>query len=228
MMAKDKISRNFKNPRDSYSRIEDIREPKSKILIFCQGEKTELNYFEQFRYESMPKLDVEAINRDPMGLVKKGISKSEEKEGYDQIWFVFDRDEFTTQNFNESFRIIDKENKKRIEENKPSIQIAYSNECFELWFLLHFSYCESAISRQQYMEKLNKLFQQKLNYSKGYEKNNKDNYSMLEQYQEAAIKNAENLMKKWTGNNRPLNPGKDNPSTKVHELVKELRKLKRQ
>lgn len=66
---------------------------------------------------------------------------------FDIVWCVFDRDNFPAQNFNNAFEIA----------RHNDINIAYSNEAFELWYFLHFDYCDSAMSRDQYQEKLSDL-----------------------------------------------------------------------
>ena len=128
-----------------------------------------------------------------------------EKDNYDQVWCVFDRDSFPPEKFNAAFILAEENN----------IEIAYSNEAFELWYLLHFNYYDSAMSRKQYGEKLSEL----LGYK--YEKNSDSIYDKLLEKQSTAIKNAEKLLTIHT----PLNPEKANPSTKVHILVKELNKF---
>lgn len=123
-------------------------------------------------------------------------------ENYDQVWCVFDKDDCKLEDFNAAMDIADR--------NK--FKVAYSNNAFELWYLLHFQYFDTAISRKDYMSKLSKHLKDK------YKKNDPGMYDRLKSNQDTAIKNAEKLLKQYN----PPNPGKDNPSTKVHELVKEL------
>jgi hypothetical protein len=126
-------------------------------------------------------------------------------EIFDQVWCVFDRDSFTLQNFNAAFDLAE----------RKKIKIAYSNEAFELWYLLHFHYFNSGISRDDYIEKLSKLL------NEPYKKNNTEMYRKLMDRQPDAIKNAKNLLNTYS----PPTPGKDNPSTTVHRLVIELNKF---
>ncbi len=54
-----------------------------------------------------------------------------------RLWCVFDKDSFSDDNFNQA---------KKLAENN-NIRPAYSNEAFELWYLLHFGYHQAATSR---------------------------------------------------------------------------------
>ncbi len=92
---------------------------------------------------------------------------------------------------------------------------AYSNEAFELWYVLHFNYHQSATARHLYVERLNDLL------GVPYEKSRLDMYERLEDRQETAIRNAEKLLDTY----QPHRPAHDNPSTTVHLLVKELNRF---
>jgi hypothetical protein len=190
---------------DSFSpRRINTRELKQRFLIVCEGERTEPNYFRQFRVpKNVVALDVVGFGYNTVSLVEKAISLSRQEE-YDQVWCVMDRDSFPAQDFNNAFQIASANN----------IRIAYSNEAFELWYLLHFHYYNTAISRADYTTKLTGLL------GKRYAKNSNDMYELLLSRQDAAIKNAARLLEIYN----PSYPENDNPSTTVHLLVFELRK----
>ncbi len=97
---------------------------------------------------------------------------------------------------------------------RHNIKVAYSNEAFELWYLLHFNFVTSGLSRNQYKEKLSKQL------SFIYEKSNPKIYDILLSEQAVAIKNAKKLLKRYPKSD----PFEDNPSTSVHLLVQELNK----
>jgi hypothetical protein len=183
----------------------NVLEPRQRFLIVCEGERTEPNYFRQFRVpKSVVAVDVIGLGYNTISLVEKTISLSEEEE-YDQVWCVMDRDAFPAEDFNNALRVAD----------ARGIRIAYSNEAFELWYLLHFHYYQTAISRHDYVLKLSSLM------GKRYEKNSTSMYELLNSKQETAIKNAKRLL----GEYNPCRPEKDNPSTTVHLLVEELRRF---
>lgn len=93
----------------------------------------------------------------------------------------------------------------------------WSNQCIELWFLLHFSFIQSDLHRSSYWPKLTGL----LNFQGfgAYEKNRSDMYRILLPYMDTAIANAEKLAKINDGKL----PSESAPGTQVYLLVKKLR-----
>uniref|UniRef100_B8HV58 Abortive phage resistance protein n=1 Tax=Cyanothece sp. (strain PCC 7425 / ATCC 29141) TaxID=395961 RepID=B8HV58_CYAP4 len=178
----------------------DTREKRQRFLIVCGGKETETNYFESFRLPGM----VKGFGVNPSQLVDKAAELAQ-KDDYDQVWCVFDRDDFPADDFNNAIKIA--ESKK--------YKVAYSNQAFELWYVLHFEFLNSAIPRNDYCKKLNHLLKCE------YKKNSEDIYDQLLSRQNTAIKHSENLLKQYN----PFNPAKDDPSTTVHLLVKELNRF---
>lgn len=118
-------------------RKKNFKQTRKSFLIVCEGEKTEPNYFEKFR---VPKkvFDVVGIGANTTSLIRKAIKlRNNSNTTYDEVWCVFDRDSFPVQNFNNALSLATKNN----------IKVAYSNEAFEIWYLLHFNYHDSATSR---------------------------------------------------------------------------------
>ena len=134
------------------------------------------------------------------------IDKFKEKFGEEPqetiVWCVFDKDSFSDEDFGNAI------NKAKAKGYK----VAYSNEAFELWYLLHFHYYDMALGRDDYIVKLTEHLKRK------YRKNDLFMYETLLSKQEEAIKNAKNLLSKYI----PVNPSNDNPSTTVFELVEYL------
>ncbi len=129
---------------------------------------------------------------------------------------VYDLDDFPCDNFDNTAYSVEAMNENI---TLPKWHVAWSNQCIEIWFLLHFNYYNSDIHRTEYFEKLSKIFKDyKLDK---YEKNNEDIFEILIQYGnlEEAIKNAKRLYKENEGNP----PSKIAPATKVYELVERLR-----
>lgn len=192
-----------KRQRGYLSRNVDTREIRERFLIVCEGEKTEPNYFLNFRVPRKV-IEVRGYGYNTVSLVEKAIELSQQEE-YDQVWCVFDRDSFPVQNFNEAVSLA----------KRNRIQIAYSNEAFELWYLLHFNYYDTAMSRSDYCTKLSALL------GREYKKNQDDMYRLLESKQAKAIQNAERLLDQY----EPLVPENANPSTTVHLLVTQLNRF---
>lgn len=194
----------FKERQRIYSaRAVDTREPLERFLIVCEGEKTEPNYFRSFR---VPRevITVHGLGDNTVRIVERAIELMTEGN-YDQIWCVFDRDSFPAQNFNAALELA----------RRHGIEVAYSNESFELWYVLHFEFLNSGIHRADYITKLHRLLGHR------YEKNSDTIYEELAERQPVAIRNATRLLDLYT----PQNPERDNPSTKVHKLVIELNKF---
>lgn len=181
----------------------NTREVKQRFLIICEGTQTEPNYFRSFRVPKVV-IDIEGLGRNPTKLVEYAIDRRSEDD-FDQVWCVFDRDNWSAQDFQQAFKLA----------NKNEIQIAYSNESFELWYLLHFQFLNTAIPRTDYSNKLSDLM------GKTYAKNSRDMYDELFNLQPTAIDNADRLLQEYPKSN----PAMDNPSTTVHRLVQELNRF---
>ena len=192
------------------SRRQGVREVKQSFLIVCEGEKTEPDYFKAFR---MTAATVKAVGEamNTMTLVNKAISIREadkaKKRFYDQCWVVFDKDDFPAKDFNQAIKYAE----------KNGFQVAYSNQAFEYWFLLHFNLYQGPIHRNQYKNMLEKLIG--MPYSKT-EGSGAVMYNLLLARQEQAIKNSETVLAEISHGN----PAEEESSTTVHKLVKELNK----
>lgn len=200
-----------------------VRSIKSKkvlpyILIVCEGTETEPNYFSWYKFNCKQtiNLEISGQGKNTRSLVeatikiKKRIQK-EENILFDQVWCVFDKDSFSSDIYNAAFQLCNNEN----------IGIAYSNECFEVWYLLHFNYYNCGMDRATVFDKLDKKMIS--DYGRRYEKNIGEIYDLLASKQNDAIRNAKRLELSC----RDLNEvHHQNPSTSVYKLVEELNKYK--
>lgn len=182
------------------SRRENTRALRKVFLIVCEGEKTEPAYFDSFR---LPKnvVDIRGCGANT-GTIVKEATRLAQLVDYDQVWCVFDRDSFTKQSVNAA--IAQAEN--------LGFKLAFSNEAFELWYLLHFCYLDTKLNRHQYCEALSEHLGFK------YAKNSRKMYELLLPRQPAAIGNAKRLAKEiehpsWADRH---------PYTGVYLLVEEL------
>lgn len=132
----------FKRNRTTRMRRKtSIKDTRDRILIVCEGEKTEPQYFEGF---GLTNETVVGTGRNTDSLVEYAISI--------------------------------KEKGRKIKEN---------------YDLLHFHYYDAAISREQYMIKLDSLLGMK------YEKRCSKIFDMLFDKQDIAIKNAQRLLETY-------------------------------
>ena len=213
--------------RGNAKRKIDIRTKRKYYLIVCEGVQTEPNYFEAIK-ERLPKgvltschIEIEGAGRNTESLLDETIrlmGKWHEETGrqIDKVWIVFDRDSFEAQQFNNAIA--------RCKQSKPEIGCAWSNEAFELWYLLHLIYFDNAIRRTEYQRMLEEQLSKKIGQPFKYTKNSKEMFSILAQYGniDFAIDNAVRLEEIWEGQEDYAN---HKPCTKVHHLIIELRLL---
>jgi hypothetical protein len=82
------------------NRVEPLKYEKPTILIVCEGKNTEPSYFEQFKLSSAT---ITALGKgnNTISLVKQAIAM-QSKGTYEQVWCVFDKDSFSSNNFNKA------------------------------------------------------------------------------------------------------------------------------
>jgi hypothetical protein len=204
-MARKKT--NDRSNRAYHKRKVNRRSLPYSFLVVCEGSKTEPEYFRAFPLESgRASITIEGAGGAPHQVVSKTIQMRKKAEGegtpFDQVWCIFDRDDIDEDDFNRA----------RQEAEKRGLQVAYTNQAFELWYLLHFDYQNTGIDRSTYKQRLT----EKLGYT--YRKNDRGMYATLVSRQEQAIRFAEKLLAEYN----PSDPANDNPSTTVHLLVKQL------
>ena len=206
---------NNRNTSDYLRRQTKTRETRKRFLIVCEGEKTEVNYFKAFDVPKKIEVTVRGEGKNSLSLVNKAIQiidNLKKDDSFDQIWCVFDKDNCSKEQFNQAERLAKQKN----------IKIAYSNEAFEIWFILHFQYLDIATSRSEYLTILTNQMKKYglLNEQEKYEKNREDMYEKLKPYQTTAITNAAKLIQ--DRDEAKKHPFDANPSTTVQELVQEL------
>ena len=179
----------------------NFREQVPSFLIVCEGTETERLYFQEFRVGRVLEVTAEGLGKSPKQLVIDAI-KLKDKEDYEQVWVVFDIDDNKAGQVNEAI----------LRADNNGINVVYSNQAFELWYLLHFDYHCTSIDRDQYMQRLSRKLSMK------YDKNMPGLYVRLLGNQRVAIQNAERLLSSY---DHP-NPCKDDPCTTVFRLVEEL------
>jgi hypothetical protein len=181
----------------------ESRELRKRILIVCEGKKTEPNYFESMRVELKIAGEAKGTGSNTLNLVEYATTR--ENEGFDEIWCVFDKDSFSDNDFNNAIQ----------KARQKGFHVAYSNECFELWYILHYNYHTTAHQRNHYFKRLGTLI------GESYQKNDSSMYQKLNDKLARAIKNAERLLKTHQGKT----PARANPSTTVHQLVLRLQEI---
>lgn len=215
-------SNNWKRTR----KIGSIPIFEKKFYIFCEGTKTEPNYFEGIKrriekkgiYKNSIFIDVQGVGEGTLKIIEyaeryvKGHKISDA-----EIWIVYDKDDFKDEDFN---AVAVKAEILNNVSDTVKYNVAWSNQCIEYWFVLHFNYYVSDNDRSYYIEFLSKKFKQ-VKAGK-YVKNDKDIFEKLEKYgnSEKAIKYAEKRLVELI----KMSDSKAVPATKVHLLYQKLRK----
>jgi hypothetical protein len=135
------------------------REIAQKILIACEGSKTEPIYFESIRNElRLRTLNIIVLRQnktDPRGIIERLIDerqqmkRNQEWSNKDVAWAVFDGDEHIEKGSASWKSAIDRA-------KSQNIQLAITNPCFELWYLIHFQDHFSQIKSDKVLNHLKK------------------------------------------------------------------------
>lgn len=191
------------------------RKTKRIILISTEGKnKTEETYFSHFGGRDKDYLIkfAEGNNTDPCGILKaakKSIRKEElDLEDGDAVYCVFDVDNLSWRH--DAIKDVLKD------AEKDQINIILSNPCFEIWFLLHYTYTTRCFSSND------EVIRALQRYIPDYEKN-KDIFDKLLSSQSKAIENSQRLDSYHDDNGISFFVGR-NPSTDVYKLIEEFQK----
>lgn len=210
------------------SRRQGNRPKRRNILIVCEGEKTEPNYFEAFRRKLVggegDRVCVVGAGDNTLSLVDKAKELVENRRRSDQppfyhVWVVFDKDEFPDDRFDNSVLLIRQEDAGFKAGVSPHWHAAWSNESFELWYLLHFRDVSGGpLGRDELCRMLTDHFREELGIADGYRKNDAGVFSRLESRMPDAIRRGERALQSFA--DKP--PHACNPATRVFELVRHL------
>lgn len=213
-----KKTRNMRGPLVSSGREQGTRDRIVRFLIVCEGEKTEPNYFRAFieRWSEVKEIKVAGCGCSTCQLIieAKKLREKLERERmvpFDRVWLVFDKDEF--KDFNKAIA----------DAKKEGMNCAWSNQAFELWYVLHFQYLDTGVDRKQYIEMIeDKVRKASKSKTFKYKKNDEGFYQILQAHgdEEQAIKRAQKLRENM---GKKKNYAAHNPRTEVDLLVDELR-----
>lgn len=188
-------------------------------LIVTEGTNTEPAYFGVIkdiinkRYPEKIHLDVSGEGDNTINLFERAkLLAGDNSNVYKHVWIVYDTDDFPADHIDRVLQLC------ALNSTEETIFHAiWSNQCIELWYLLHFSFMQSDIHRTEYWPKLTEHLKQ---IGAGeYTKNRKDMYQILYPYMNYAIGNAKRL----NALNEGKLPSKAAPGTKVYELIEVLK-----
>ena len=188
-------------------------------LIVTEGTDTEPAYFGAIkeiinkRYPEKIHLDVSGEGDNTISLFGRAkLLAGNNSNVYKHVWIVYDTDDFPADHIDRVLQLCVENSTE-----ETMFHAIWSNQCIELWFLLHFSFMQSDIHRTEYWPKLTEHLKQ---IGAGeYMKNRKDMYQILYPYMNYAIGYAKRL---YAFNEGKL-PSKAAPGTKVYELIEVLK-----
>ncbi len=214
----EQLKREKREAKAAKKRKVATRDKIVRFLVVCEGERTEPNYFKELvknKYSEVRSEEIVGEGRSTCALVKKTTDIRERLEHqrqlkFDRVWVVFDKDDFN--DFNEAIALAE----------RKGYGAAWSNEAFELWYLLHFVYLDAGISRSDYISKLESEIR-RFDVFKDfkYRKNDEGFYSLLQKIgnEELAKARAQKLRGFFE---HTLDYKSQKPCTTVDILVEEL------
>lgn len=219
-MGSDRESLHHRKAKIISKRSAPSREPYPKILIVCEGRKTEPHYFTEIKNEyeiSSANIRISGESGSaPCSVLAYGMQLfAKEIEIFDRVYFVFDKDTHST--FEATVEKINGLKKKY-----PSSEFfaITSVPCFEYWLLLHHSYIRTPYAKKGKKSPADCVIANLYEHMPMYEKGGKTYFHDLKLKLDSAKANAKKALKdaELTGCN--------NPSTHIHVLVDFLQNIK--
>ena len=203
------------SPRD-LKRSTPKRDPYARVLIVCEGSKTEPTYFTELRdHLKLNTANVEVdgdSDSSPKSVVEHAKKRYQQDKEYDRVYCVFDKDSHTT--YTQALDMVSAQQPSGIFHAITSVP------CFEYWLLLHFVFTAKPYARSGTRSPADCVIDDLEKYLPAYHKGDRNIYVKLRDKTEVAINHAKHAMQQAIQNET------DNPSTKVFELVEYLRRLK--
>lgn len=204
-----------RSSRSPFARREALREPYDRVLIVCEGDKTEPNYFRDLiavHRLSSSNISIVSPGADPVTVVDHARKKLGD---FDRVFCVYDGE--NVDRATQANALIAQSAQGRSGKWSPVV----SFPCFEVWLHLHFKY-----STAPYSSGGGKTIGQAVeaglrSHLPSYSKGATGLYSRLLDKVTIAMANGRRLEKY----NRSTQS--NNPATQMHELVDYLRSLKR-
>jgi len=178
---------------------------RQSFLIFCEG-PTESGYFSSFKVKTKVLGGGNALKIIEAAIAQKKRATKE----VDQYWVVFDKDETPAQDFDRAIELAKGNN----------IKVAWSNQAFELWIILHYQELSKPCDRRRYEEILCRHLKDYSASKKGEEQGRRlfaQTYHLVQKAIDQAIKGHSLFDEKSL-------PSRRESSTTVFELANAIRK----
>lgn len=209
-MAPKKIQKTKRNP--------PRRSGNPRILILCEGEKTEPNYFKNFK-EARRLTNVVVLpprQVGPAGLLKRVREELGHDSDWDEIYCVLDHDgrdrEIAT--FESQLTALNNQT------DSCRIAMVLSNPCFEFWLLLHFEFTNRPFSAGVRRVACENVIRKLKRHLPKYQKNDAGIFERCREHVDTALENSMTLQQAESHSAKH-----SAPHTDVGQLIKRLLKL---
>lgn len=188
-----------------------------RVLIVCEGAKTEPLYFEDFREFcklSRDSVAIVGIGANPTSIVKFAEEryKANKRDGapFDKVFCVFDKNSHA--DYPRAVAQL---------KNKADFEAIVSVPCFEIWLLLHYNYSTKPHQKVGNKSACDQVISGLTEHIPHYRKGMRNIFAHTEKELATAITNAKRTLAAAQKANT------DNPSTTVHILIEHLQTIAR-
>lgn len=204
-----------RTPKTQKEKRVSKRDPYPRILIVCEGRKTEPLYFQEIRrYLGINPENVVIDGNSPpapVNVVEHAKQRFKSDGNFDNVYCVMDRDEHTT--FEKALQMINTS-------QKVPPQAIVSIPCFEYWLLLHFEDTARPYARAGDRSPADCVIGDLKMHLPDYSKGAGDTFDKLKGKLDEAIKRSKRIFE------GVKEIQTKNPSTQIHILVEVLQNLK--
>lgn len=220
-MGSDNLFHRRKAKRvDQLARRKVRREPCAKVLIVCEGEKTEPLYLNDLKdHYGLNSANVEICGEcgsDPRSIFdyakRRYLIEKRADDPFSSVYCVFDRDNHA--HYQSALDKIGRATPKNVYKAITSVP------CFEYWLLLHFCYSTKSYEPLPGNSACKQLISELKKYLSNYEKGSAGIFLRLKPRLDCAKRNAARVLQESEQNHT------DNPGTRMHELVQFLQDIK--
>ena len=199
------------------SRKKGKRPPYPRVLLVCEGSKTEPLYFEDIRKQNrVPSAHIKILHAgvtEPLQIVDEAENIFNASREYEWVFAVFDRDEHRT--YHNALALAEALDSKLKNDEHQAVRFVAvpSVPCFELWLLLHYADIQAMLHRDEAVQRLR-------GHINGYRKGFDGVYGVTEALLPTAIPRAVRLQERFDAHSGTA------PYTRANEVVQLLREIR--
>lgn len=181
---------------------------------------TEKIYFDELkRIEEIKNVQIKPELPVGKGDFRETFEKTDEllDQDLDKVYIVIDKDDIVTKNLMNEYIQTLKDKQKEIKSGE--LVIIECNPCFEIWFLLHYTYTTKRFRRCSGLEKELKNYISDYSKKQDYLKRSKLYSTLKPNLFDTAVPNSKKLFKKAQSNSA----GNRFPTCRVHKIISDLK-----